>query len=125
MIALAGVSFVSCGSDDDDNTPNWYVDKNLTKQDIADHYYENNKINIHVTESGNCMQVWRKNNSGGIGSNDFVIDGDSVRFTSRNVAFRAHLVRYNEGEPLSLVLSGDDKVELPGGLTCGIYKQVK
>lgn len=125
MIALVGASFASCSSSDDDNTPSWYVDKNLTKQDIADKYYSNSKINIHITAGGTCMQVWRKDNTGGLGSNDFVIDGDSIRFTGRNVAFRAHLVRYGEFEPLSLVLSGDDKIELPGGLTWGIYKEVE
>ena len=127
IMILAGVSVVSCSSDDDDHTPSWFVDKNLTKADIADHYYADSKINNHVTANGSCMQVWRKDNSGGLGSNDFTIDGDSIRFTARNIAFRAHLVKYGELEPLSLVLSGDfkDSDFLPGGLKPGIYKQVK
>ena len=127
IMILAGVSVVSCSSGDDDHAPSWFVDKNLTKADIADHYYADSKINIHVTANGSCMQVWRKDNSGGLGSNDFTIDGDSIRFTARNIAFRAHLVKYGELEPLSLVLSGDFKVSdfLPGGLKPGIYKQVK
>ena len=124
---LVGVSVVSCSSGDDDRTPSWFVDKNLTKADIAGHYYADSKINIHVTANGSCMQVWRKDNSGGLGSNDFTIDGDSIRFTARNIAFRVLLVKYGELEPFSLVLSRDfkDSDFLPGGLTSGIYKQVK
>ncbi len=124
-IAMMVGTFASCSGSDDDNTTSWYVDKNLTTQDIADHYYEGRKVNIHVTAGGTCMQVWRKDNTGGVGSNDFTIDGDSIRFKASGVAFRAHLVRYGEGEPLSLVLGGDDDAWLPGGLTTGIYKQVK
>lgn len=127
IMILAGVSVVSCSSGDDEHTPSWFVDKNLAKADIADHYYADGKIYIHMTANGSCMQVWRKDNSGGLGSNDFTIDGDSIRFTARNIAFRAHLVKYGELEPLSLVLSGDfkDSDFLPGGLKPGIYKQVK
>ena len=127
IMVLVGVSGVSCSSGDDDHTPSWFVDKNLTKADIADHYYADGKIYIHITANGSCMQVWRKDNSGGLGSNDFTIDGDSIRFTARNIAFRAHLVKYGELEPLSLVLSGDfkDSDFLPVGLKPGIYKQVK
>ncbi len=124
---LAGASFNSCSSEDD-NSPSWFVDKNLTKADIAGHYYANSKINIHITEGGLCMQVWRKDNTGGLGSNEFVIDGDSIRFTGRNIAFRAHLVRYGEFKPLSLVLSNDkfgDEDFLPGGLKPGIYDEIK
>lgn len=53
--------------------------------------------------------------------------GDSIRFTARNIAFRAHLVKYGGLEPLSLVLSGDfkDSDFLPDGLKLGIYMQVK
>ena len=127
IMIFVEVSVVSCSSGDDDHTPSWFVDKNLTKVDIADHYYADGKIYIHITANGSCMQVWRKDNSGGIGSNDFTIDGDSIKFTARNIAFRAYLVKYGELEPLSLVLSGDfkDSDFLPGGLKPGIYKQVK
>lgn len=125
VIALAGMSLMSC-SKDSDETPSWYVEKNLAKQDIAGHTYTNSRITIHVTPSGSSMQVWRNDNSGGVGSNDFIIDGDSIRFTARKVAFRARLIRYGEGKPLSLVLSnekfGDDDF-LPGGLKPGIYDE--
>lgn len=129
-VLLAAVSalslLASCSGNDDDNNPSWFIDKNLTKADIADHYYQNSKINIHITESGETMQVWRRDNSGGLGQISFKIDGDSIRLTSYGVTFRAHLVRYGEFKPLSLVLSGDLKGKyLPGDLKDGIYDQVK
>ncbi len=124
-IAMMVGTFASCSGSDDDNTPSWYVDKNLTKQDIAGHYYQGRKINVYVNEEGTCMMAWRIGSDSGVGSNDFTIDGDSIRFKASGVAFRAHLVRYGEGEPLSLVLGGDDDAWLPGGLTAGVYKQVK
>lgn len=37
IMILAGASVVSCSSGDDD-TPSWFVHKNLTKADGADHY---------------------------------------------------------------------------------------
>lgn len=50
IMILAGVSVVSCSSGDDDHTPSWFVDKNLTKADIADHYYADGKIYIHIKQ---------------------------------------------------------------------------
>ncbi len=48
IMILAGVSVVSCCCDDDDHTPSWFGDKNLTKADIADHYYADGKIYIFI-----------------------------------------------------------------------------
>ena len=62
IMILAGASVVSYSSGDDDYTPSWFVHKNLTKADGADHYNADSKINIHVTSDGSCMQVWRKDN---------------------------------------------------------------
>ena len=67
IMVLEGVCVVACSSGDDDHAPSWFVDKNLTKADIADHYYADGNINIHITANGSCMQVWRKGNSGGLG----------------------------------------------------------
>lgn len=45
---LAGASVVSCSNGDDDHTPSWFVDKNLTKADIAEHYYADGNIYIFI-----------------------------------------------------------------------------
>ena len=55
IMILDGAFGVSWSSGEDDYTPSWFVHKNLTKADGADHYNADSKINIHVTADGSCM----------------------------------------------------------------------
>lgn len=127
ILAALSALFLCVSCSDDDSMPDWYIDKPLTEQDISGHSFKCYKTVLSFNKGYQTVTVYKTNQSWAI-NYSYSLDGDTLRFihhaTGTKLNYWAHLIRYGEDKPLSLVLRNDnDNEEYWGGLCTGVFDQ--